>query len=72
MTPHHMQERLQWAQGHVTKTINDWTPVFFTDESWFSLDFMDTRVRVWTMPNERLAQVCSSEHDRLGGGSVMV
>ncbi|XP_060552764.1 guanylate-binding protein 2-like, partial [Ruditapes philippinarum] len=41
----HIQERLQWAQSHVTWTVNDWTPVLFTDESMFCLDFMDRRVR---------------------------
>ena len=33
-------------QAHVTRNINDWTPVLFTDEYRFSVDFMDTRVRV--------------------------
>ena len=30
------------------------------------------RARVWRMPNERFAPVCVAEHDRFGGGSVMV
>ena len=32
----------------------------------------DRRARVWRMPNERFAPVCVAEHDRFGGGSVMV
>ena len=32
----------------------------------------DMRVRVWRMRNERFAEVCIAEHDRYGGGSVMV
>ena len=28
--------------------------------------------RVWRVPNERFAPVCVAEHDRFGGGSVMV
>ena len=64
--------RLAWAQDHVTWTQNDWAPVLFTDKSWFCVDFTDRRVRVWRMPNERFALVCVAEHDRFGGGSVMV
>ena len=36
------------------------------------MDFTDRRARVWRMPNERFAPVCVAEHDRFGGGSVMV
>ena len=64
--------RLTWARDHVTWTQNDWAPVLFTDESRFCVDFTDRRARVWRMPNERFASVCVAEHDRFGGGSVMV
>ena len=36
------------------------------------MDFTDRRARVWRSPNERLAPACVAEHDRFGGGSVMV
>ena len=36
------------------------------------VDFTDRRARVWRMLNERFAPVCVAEHDRFGGGSVMV
>ena len=36
------------------------------------MDFTDRRARVWRMPNESFAPVCVVEHDRFGGGSVMV
>ena len=52
--------RLAWARDHVT------------DESRFCLDFTDRCARVWRMPNECFAPVCVAEHDRFGGGSVMV
>ena len=64
--------RLAWARDYVTWTQNDWAPVLFTDESRFCVDFTDRRARVWRMPNERFAPVCVAEHDRFGGGSVMV
>ena len=63
---------LAWARDHVSWTQNDWAPVLFTDESRFCVDFTDRRARVWRMPNERFAPVCVAEHDRFGGGSVMV
>ena len=63
---------LAWARDHVTWTQNDWAPVLFTDKSRFCVDFTDRRARIWRMPNERFAPVCVAEHDRFGGGSVMV
>ena len=72
LTRLHVQRRLEWAQDHVNWTQNDWTPVLFTDESRFCMDFTDRRERVWRMPNERFAPVCVAEHDSFGMGSVMV
>lgn len=72
LTNFHVRERLRWARQHVTWTLNDWTPVLFTDESRFCVDFTDRRSRVWRRPNERFAPVCVAEHDRYGRGSVMV
>ena len=72
LTRHHVQERLEWARDHVTWALNDWTPILFTDESRFCVDFTDRRARVWRMRNECFAEVCIAEHDRYGGGSVMV
>ena len=37
----YIQESLQWARIHVRWTLNDWTPVLFTDESRFRVDFTD-------------------------------
>ena len=72
LTRYHVQMRLAWAWDHVTWTQNDLAPVLFTDESRFCVDFTDRRAGVWRMPNERFAPVCVAEHDRFGGGSVMV
>ena len=70
LTRHHVQERLEWARDHVTWALNDWTPIL----SLMSPGFVctDRRARVWRMRNERFAEVCIAEHDRYGGGSVMV
>lgn len=44
----------------------------WTDESRFSLDFHDGRIRVHRLPGERFSACCIKEHDRYGGGSVML
>jgi transposase len=46
--------------------------ILFTDESRFCLDFHDGRRRVWRSRNQRFANCNVVEHDRFGGGSVMV
>ena len=48
-------------------------PLFFSDESRFSLQRGDGRVHVYRRINERYADCCVLERDRFGGGhSVMV
>ena len=44
----------------------------FTDESRFSIQFIDGRVRVYRRPRERFADVNVRQCHRFGGGSVMV
>ena len=44
----------------------------FSDESRFCLDFHDGRIRVKRLATERFLDDCICEHDRYGGGSVMV
>lgn len=72
LTVRHRRERLEWAEDHVTWTRNDWVPVLFTDESRYCLDFTDRRQRVWRRQRERFHDANISEHDRYGGGSIMV
>ena len=50
-----------------------WNTVLFSDESRFSLQRGDGRVRVYRRRNERYADCCVLERDHFGaGGSVMV
>lgn len=72
LTHAHRRIRLNWAREHVRWTRQQWRRVLFTDESRFSLDHNDGRSRVWRRPGERFADHCIAEHDRYGGGSVMV
>ena len=72
LPPRNRQLRLRWARTHIRWTNRQWQNVIFSDESRFSLDFADRRKRVWRRKNERHARCCVAEHDRFGGGSVMV
>ena len=64
--------RLNWARHHVNWGWNQWRRVLFTDESRVNLDFNDGRQQVWRQPGERYAACTNDEHDRYGGGSLMV
>ena len=72
LTRQHRQRRGTWARQHVTWTIGDWTPVLFTDESRFCMDMTDRRRRVWRTRNQRFHNSNVAQHDRYGGGSLMV
>ena len=67
----HRAARLQWAREHENWN-NEWHSILWTDESRFALDFHDGRIRVRRLKNERYADCCILEHDRYGGGSLMV
>ena len=72
LTPAHRQARLVWCRGHRLWTRHDWSRVLFTDESRFTLTHNDARARVWRRPGERFVEACVRQHDRHGGGSIMV
>ena len=72
LTARHRNCRLQFARRHSNWGVRRIRPVLFTDESRFCLDFHDGRRRVWRQKNERFKNCCVTEHDRFGGGSVMV
>ena len=69
LTQRQRQNRLNWARWIRRR----WNTVLFSDESRFSLQRGDGRVRVYRRRNERYAGCCVLERDRFGvGGSVMV
>ena len=72
LSPQHRRARANWARQHVRWNRAQWRNVLFSDESRFSVDFADRRRRVWRRRNERFADCCIAQHDRFGGGSVMV
>jgi len=53
-------------------TARQWSTVCFSDESRFNLRFNDGRIIVCRRPGERYTDATIREHDRFGGGSVMV
>ena len=71
MRMHHIARR-QWSAEHVTWQLHHWWPVLFTEESRLCVDFHDGKRRVWHTVGESYADYCTAQHDRFGGGSVMV
>ena len=52
--------------------VRHWRPVFFTDESRFTLSTCDRRESVWRRRGERYAAWIIIQHDWFSGGSLMV
>lgn len=65
----HHHERFAWAHNHRNQR---WNNVVFSDESRFNLSNADGRIRVYRRRHERYVDNCVLEHNRYGGGSVMV
>ncbi len=65
------KRRLQFAQAHQNRTIEDWKNVAWSDESRFLLRHSDGRVRIWHKEHEIMAPSCLVSTVKAGGG-VMV
>ena len=72
LTAQHRAGRLAFAREHQDWQIRPWCPVLFTDESRFTLSTCDRRDRVWRRRGERSSACYILQHDRFGGGTVMV
>lgn len=72
LTPRHRRARMTFCRHHQRWNRQQWAMVLFTDESRFTLSNCDGRRRVWRRTGERFIDACVQEHDRFGGGSVMV
>ena len=72
LLPRHRTARRHWCTLHLRWQRVQWGRVMFTDESRFSIQFNDGRVRVYRRPGERFADVNVRQRHRFGGGSVSV
>ena len=72
LTVRHRQQRRQWCAAHLRWPARTWQQVLFSDESRFTLQKTDGRVRVFRRRGERYADPCVKEVDKFGRGSVMV
>lgn len=72
LTLAHKRARRNWCRHHVRWVRHQWAVVLFTDESRFSLEHNDGRVRVWRRRGERYNEDCIQQVTAHGGGSIMV
>ena len=72
LTPRHKNLRKRWCRDQSRRRLDEWRTVMWSDESRFTLDFHDGRNHVHRLRGERFAPCCLQEHDRYGGGSVLV
>ena len=71
LTQRHRRLRVIWARNMLANRRN-WRDVVFSDESKFNLSHADGRLRIYRRRHERFAANCVIQHDRFGGGGVMV
>ena len=72
LTAWHRVAWLAFAIEHQNWQVRLWRSVLFTDESRFTLSTCDRCKRVWKSGGECYAACNIVQHDRFGGGSVMV
>ena len=72
LSQRHRQARLAWTRQQRRWTNHQWATVLFTDESRCLLDMLDRRHFFLRRRGERYANCAIVEHDRYGGGSLMV
>ncbi len=59
------KRKLQFAQVHQNRTVEDWKTVPWSDESWFLLWHSDGRVRIWRKEHESMIHPALSQRFRL-------
>ena len=72
LTPAHRAARRDFCRRHVRWTRRQWSQVLFSDESRFTMNHNDGRLKVWRRPGERFIDATVQEKVAFGGGSVMV
>ena len=72
LTQAHCRARFAWCRLHKPWTRQLWGQVLFIDESRNCLCINDARERAWRRSGECYTDACVRQHDRYGGGSIMV
>ena len=72
LTPAHRAARSAFYRRHMRWTRHQWSQVLFSDESRFTMNHNDGRLRVWRRPGQRFIDATVQEKVAFGGGSVMV
>ena len=72
LTHAHRIQIFEFTENYLNWEMRDWEYVLFTNESRFHLSSCDRRIRVWRRPGERYADCNIKEHNRYGGGVILV
>ncbi|GFU82311.1 transposable element Tcb2 transposase [Trichonephila clavipes] len=72
LTSRHRRDRREWATEHVNWRRNEWSNVFFSDESRFSVYPDNKRIFIWMDLGSRNNPAFAHESVRFGGGGVLV
>ena len=72
LTNRHIAHRCEWCRERQNWGVQHWSHVLLSDESLFTLDFLDRCGQVWQQQNEQQDNVTMWFHDRFGSGLVMV
>ena len=72
LTRRHRVARRAFAREHQSWQVRHWRPVLFSDESRFNLSGSYGRVGVWRSTGECYHACNIVQHNRFGGGSVVV
>ena len=72
ISPKNKKKRLAFAKEHLSKPIQFWSNVLWTDESKFELFGSKKRERVWRKSGEALLERNVKMTRKFGGGNIMV
>ncbi|GFV54879.1 transposable element Tcb2 transposase [Trichonephila clavipes] len=71
LTSRHRRDRREWTTGHVNWRRNEWSKVFFSDESRFSVHPDNRRIFIWRDHGSRNNPAFVHESVRFGSGGVL-
>ena len=72
MSPHHISQRLAFAQKYCRWSAEEWEQVIWTDESTFEVGKNSRQIHVWRTVNERYASSCIVPSFKSGRTSLMI